>query len=54
MSAMVPQHHLLGRRREQAKSGHTNTLATTTDISWGGETAFLRRSGKLDLDAAFK
>ena len=32
MSAMVPQHHLLGERREQAKSGHTNILANAADI----------------------
>jgi hypothetical protein len=34
MRAMVPQHCLLGWRRKQSVPGHTNTLATTTDISW--------------------
>ena len=29
---MAPQHRLLGGRREQTVPGHTNTLATTTDI----------------------
>ncbi len=32
MRAMVPQHRLLGGRREQTVPGHTNTLANTTDI----------------------
>ena len=32
MRAMISQHCLLGWRRKQAVSGHTNTLATTTDI----------------------
>ena len=30
--AVVPQHRLLGGRREQPVPGHTNTLASTTDI----------------------
>jgi hypothetical protein len=32
MRAMFPQHCLLGRRRFQAVTGHTKTLASTTDI----------------------
>ena len=32
MRAMVPQHRLLGGRREQPVPGHANTLANTTDI----------------------
>jgi hypothetical protein len=31
--AVVPQHALLGERREQSVPGHTNTLANVTDIS---------------------
>jgi len=31
--AVIPQHRFLGGRREQPVPGHTNTLATTTDIS---------------------
>jgi hypothetical protein len=34
MRAMVPQHQLLGWRRKQSVPRHTNTLATTADISW--------------------
>ena len=33
MRAVVPQHCLLGGRGEQSVPGHTNILATTTDIS---------------------
>jgi hypothetical protein len=33
MRAMVPEHRFLRRRRDQPIPGHTNTLATTTDIS---------------------
>jgi hypothetical protein len=32
VGAMIPQHRLLGRGREQPICGHANTLATTTDI----------------------
>jgi hypothetical protein len=30
--AVIPQHCFLGGRGEQTVPGHTNTLATTTDI----------------------
>ncbi len=33
MGAVVPQHRLLGGRREQPVPGHTNTLSADTDIS---------------------
>jgi len=33
LGAMVPQHHLLGGRGDQAVPVHANTLANTTDIS---------------------
>src|SRR5271169_3834749 len=33
MRAVVPQHRLLGGRGEQPVSGHTNTVANTTDVS---------------------
>jgi hypothetical protein len=34
VGTMVPQYHLLGWRGVQPVPVHTNTLATTTDISW--------------------
>jgi hypothetical protein len=35
--AVVTQRSLLDRRWKQTITGHANTLATTTDISMGGE-----------------
>ena len=37
LRTVIPQHHLLSGGWEQPVSGHANTLATTTDISEGGE-----------------
>ena len=47
MRTVVPKHRLLSGRREQSIPGHTNTLATTTDISEGGE-AVLPLASKLE------
>ncbi len=34
MGAVIPQHRLLGGCWQQPIAGHSNTLATTTDIPW--------------------
>jgi hypothetical protein len=41
--AVAPQHRLLGGRREQSIPGHTNTLASTTDIPEKMKRRFLSR-----------
>jgi hypothetical protein len=52
--AVAAQHRFLGGRGEQSVPGHTNTLATTTDISGEAKRRLLpaRRpgSGRRDRD----
>src|SRR5262249_1203206 len=41
VTAVDPQHRLLGGRRERTASSHTNTVATTADISGEVKRRFL-------------
>jgi hypothetical protein len=43
MRAVGPQHSFLGGRREQTVPGHTNTLASTTDIPGEAKVAWKPR-----------
>ena len=50
--AVVPQHRFLGGRGEQPVPGHANTLASTADISRGGDAALPARPEGRGLHAA--